>query len=120
MSNPFYHPDDKIFKAEENLAYIADIPAHLAHCDRPRNVACKELFKLVRRNGNELIFKSGDLYATEYHSKALKCPSSGIEVCLVTYRGTRLILEAARYMHSGRQFTEKDMAVINRISLGKH
>ena len=104
MNNPFYHPDAKIFKAEENLVYIADIPAHLAHGDRPRNVACKELFKLVQRNGNELIFKSGELYATEYRSRALKSPSSGVEICLVTYRGTRLIIEATRYMNGGRPY----------------
>lgn len=101
MNNPFYHSNDKTFKAGENLVYIAELPAHLAHCDRPRNVACKELFKLVQRNGNELVFKSGDRYATEYRSKALKSPSSGTEICLVTYRGTRLILEATRYMHGG-------------------
>lgn len=113
MSNSFYHPNAKTFKAGENLVYIADLPAHLAHRDRPRNVACKELFKLVERNANELVFRSGDLYATEYRSKALKIPSSDVEICLVTYRGSRLVLEASRYMHGGCTVTEKDMTAIH-------
>ena len=102
MSKPFCHPQAKTFQAGENRVYIADLPAHLAHSDRPRNVACKELFKLVQRNGNELIFQSGDHYAAEYRSKAYKSPSTGVEICLVAYRGIRLILEATRYLHGGR------------------
>lgn len=60
-----------------------------------------------QQNKNELIFKSGDLYATEYRGKALKSPTSGVEICLVMQHGTRLILEANRYMHGGRPFSEK-------------
>ena len=107
MNNYFNHPSDKTFKAGENLVYIAELPAHLAHSDRPGNVACKELFKLEQRNENELIFKSGDRYTAEDRAKALKSPSSDIEICFVTYKGTRLMLEATRYMHGGRPLTEK-------------
>lgn len=108
----FYHPNDKTFKAGESLVYIAELPAHLAHSDRPRNVARKELFKLEQRNDNELIFKSGNGYKTEYRAKVLKSPSSGVEICLVSYRGSRLLLEATRYMHGGRSITKKDMTTL--------
>ena len=108
----FYHPNDKTFKAGESLVYIAELPAHLAHSDRPRNVARKELFKLEQRNDNELIFKSGNGYKTEYRAKVLKSPSSGVEICLVSYRGSRLLLEATRYIHGGRSITKKDMTTL--------
>ena len=94
MNKNLYHPNDKTFTAGETLVYIADLPAHLAHTDVPKNVACKELFKLVQRNGNELIFKSGAYYSTEYRAKALKSPSTGREICFVNYRGACLLLES--------------------------
>ena len=108
--NPnLYHPNDKTFKAGENLVYIADLPAHLAHTDVPKSVAYEQLFKLVQRNGNELIFKSGAGYATEYRAKALKSTSTGKEICFVNYRGERLLLESIRYMHGGRSITQEDL-----------
>ncbi len=109
MNRNFYHPNDKTFKAEENLVYIADLQAHLAHTDVPKNIALYELFKLVQRDGNELVFKSGAGYATEYRTKALKSPSTGLEICFINYCGTRLLLESTRYMHGGKSITQKDM-----------
>lgn len=109
MNKNLYHPNDKTFKAGENLVYIAALPAHLAHTDVPKNVACEELFKLVQRNGNELIFKSGAYYATEYCAKALKSPSTGREICFVNYRGERLLLESTRYMQGGSSITQEDL-----------
>ena len=109
MNKNLYHPNDNTFKARENLVYIADLPAHLMHTDVPKNVACKELFKLVQRNGNELIFKSGAYYSTEYRAKALKSPSTGSEICFVNYRGARLLLESTRYIYGGRSITQDDL-----------
>ena len=109
MNKNLYHPNDKTFTAGENLVYIADFPAHLAHTDVPKNVACKELFKLVQRTGNELVFKSGAGYATEYQAKALKSPSTGSEICFVNYRGVRLLLESTRYLYGGRSITQDDL-----------
>ena len=105
----FYHPNDKTFKAGENLVYITDLPAHLAHTDVPKSVAYNGLFKLVQRNGNELIFKSGARYATEYRAKALKSTSTGREICFVNYRGARLLLESTRYLHGCRSITQEDL-----------
>jgi hypothetical protein len=109
MNKNLYHPNDMTFKAGENLVYIADLPAHLAHADVPKNVASKELFKLVQRTGNELVFKSGTGYATEHRAKALKSPSTGLEICFVNYRGARLLLESTRYMQSGSSITQEDL-----------
>ena len=36
MNKNLYHPNDKTFKAGENMVYIADLPAHLAHTDVPK------------------------------------------------------------------------------------
>ena len=107
MNINLYHPNDKTFKAGENLVYIADLPAHLALTDVPKSVAYEKLFKLVQRNGNELVFKSGSGYATEYRSKALKSLSTGREICFVNYRGARLLLESTRYMHGGRSINTR-------------
>ena len=109
MNKNLYHPNDMTFKAGENLVYIADLPAHLAHTDVPKNVARHEHFKLVQRSGNELIFKSGTGYATEYRAKALKSPSTGLEICFVNYRGARLLLESTRYMQGGSSITQEDL-----------
>ena len=84
-------------------------PDHLAHTDVPKNVACKELFKLVQRTGNELVFKSGVYYATEYRAKALKSPSTAKEICFVNYSGERLLLESTRYMQGGSSITQEDL-----------
>ena len=102
-------PERQTFKAGENLVYIADLPAHLAHTDVPKSVAYDQLFKLVQRNGNELIFKSGARYATEYRAKALKSTSTGREICFVNYRGARLLLESTRYMQGGSSITQEDL-----------
>ena len=109
MNKNLYHPNDITFKAGENLVYIADLPAHLAHTDVPKNVARYEHFKLVQRSGNELVFKSGTGYATEYRAKALKSPSTGLEICFVNYRGARLLLESTRYMQGGSSITQEDL-----------
>lgn len=109
MNKSLYHPNDITFKAGENLVYIADLPAHLAHTDVPKNVARYQHFKLVQRNRNELVFKSGTGYATEHRAKALKSPSTGLEICFVNYRGARLLLESTRYIHGGRSITQEDL-----------
>ena len=109
MNKNLYHPNDITFKAGENLVYIADLPAHLAHTDVPKNVARYEHFKLVQRSGNELVFKSGTGYATEYRAKALKSPSTGLEICFVSYRDARLLLESTRYMQGGSSITQEDL-----------
>ena len=109
MNKNLYHPNDMTFKAGENLVYIADLPAHLAHTDVPKNVARHEHFKLVQRSGNELVFKSGTGYATEYRAKALKSPSTGLEICFVNYRSARLLLESTRYMQGGSSITQEDL-----------
>ena len=109
MNKNLYQPNDKRFTAGENLVYIADLPAHLAHTDVPKNVARYEHFKLVQRSGNELVFKSGTGYATEYRAKALKSPSTGLEICFVNYRSARLLLESTRYMQGGSSITQEDL-----------
>ena len=55
-------------------------------------------FELKSRNGNELTFLGDAGYRTEYHCKALKNPTTGKEVCYVTFRGVRLLLEAQVYI----------------------
>ena len=120
MNKNLYHPSDITFKAGENLVYIADLPAHLAHTDLPKNVARYQHFKLVQRSGNELVFKSGTGYATEHRTKALKSPSTGQEICFVNYRGARLLLESTRYIHGGRSITQDDLDTLityNGLSL---
>ena len=120
MNKNLYHPNDITFKAGENLVYIADLPAHLAHTDLPKNVARYQHFKLVQRSGNELVFKSGTGYATEHRAKALKSPSTGLEICFVNYRGARLLLESTRYIHGGRSITQDDLDTLityNGLSL---
>ena len=109
MNRNLYHPNDKTFKDGENLVYIADLPAHLMHTDVPKNVALYQHFKLVQRIGNELVFKSGAGYATEYRAKALKSPSTGREICFVNYRGIRLLLESTRYIYGGRSISQDDL-----------
>jgi hypothetical protein len=109
MNKYLNHPNDKTFKPGENLVYIADLPAHLAHTDIPKYVARYQHFKLVQRIGNELVFKSGTGYATEYRAKALKSPSTGREICFVNYRGARLLLESTRYMQGGSSITQEDL-----------
>ena len=109
MNKNLYHPNDITFKDGENLVYIADLPAHLAHTDVPKNVALYQHFKLVQRTGNELVFKSGAGYATEYRTKALKSPATGREICFVNYRGERLLLESTRYMQGGSSITQEDL-----------
>ena len=109
MNKNLNHPNDKTFKPGENLVYIADLPAHLAHTDIPKYVARYQHFKLVQRIGNELIFKSDAGYATEYRAKALKSPSTGLEICFVNYRGARLLLESTRYMQGGSSITQEDL-----------
>ena len=109
MNKNLYHPNDITFKAGKNLVYIADLPAHLMHTDVPKNVALYQYFKLVQRTGNELVFKSGAGYATEYRTKALKSPATGKEICFVNYRGERLLLESIRYIHGSHPIRQDDL-----------
>jgi hypothetical protein len=123
MNKNLYHPNDKTFTAGENLVYIADLSVHLAHTDVPKNVALYQHFKLVQRIGNELVFKSGAGYATEYRTKALKSPATGKEICFVNYRGERLLLESIRYIHGGRSITQEDLDTLityNGLSLREY
>ena len=97
----------KVFVAGENLIYHCELPSHLAKTGLPKNVARTELFRLDERNGNTLIFKSGKLYATTYIAKALQNPKTGAEICFVEYKGTRIMLEASKYMHGGRKVSKE-------------
>ena len=99
----------KVFVAGENLIYHCELPSHLAKTGLPKNVARTELFRLDERNGNTLIFKSGKLYATTYIAKALQNPKTGAEICFVEYKGTRIMLEASKYMHGGRKVSKETL-----------
>jgi hypothetical protein len=108
MKNVFNH-SDKVFVAGENLIYHCELPSHLAKTGLPKNVARTELFRLDERNGNTLIFKSGKLYATTYIAKALQNPKTGAEICFVEYNGTRVMLDASKYMHGGRKVSKETL-----------
>jgi hypothetical protein len=103
------HKASKVFVAGENRVYFGELPAHLAKKGLPKNVARTELFRLEGRDGNTLIFKSGKLYATTYIAKALQNPKTGAEICFVEYNGTRVMLEASKYMHGGRKVSKETL-----------
>ena len=95
-----YHPTSLEFVADDNRnrVYQAELPPHLAEPGLPKDVARLAYFELKSRNGNELTFLGDAGYRTEYHCKALKSPTTGKEVCYVTFRGVRLLLEAQVYI----------------------
>lgn len=104
-----FHPASLEFVADEYHHYKAELPPHLAELGLPKDVARLVFFKLKSRNGNELTFLGDVGYRTEFHAKALKSPSTGKEVCYITFRGARLLLEAPIYMCGGRRATDFDL-----------
>jgi hypothetical protein len=75
----------------------------------PRDVARTGFFKLVGREGSTLQFKTGMKYLTPCQGKVLTNPKTGEEICFVEYRGSRIMLEASRYMHGGRRVTREEL-----------
>ena len=100
---------DKVFVAEDNRNYIGELPHHLAHKGVPRDVSRTGFFKLVGREGSTLQFKTGMKYLTPCQGKVLTNPKTGEEICFVEYRGSRIMLEASRYMHGGRRVTREEL-----------
>ena len=100
---------DKVFVAEDNRNYIGELPHHLAHKGVPKDVSRTGFFKLVGREGSTLLFKTGMKYLTPCQGKVLTNPKTGEEICFVEYRGSRIMLEASRYMHGGRRVTREEM-----------
>ena len=99
----------KVFVAGENLVYYGELPLHLAKKGVSKNVARTELFRLVERNGNTLIFKSGIGYRSTYTAKALQNPKTGGEICFVEYKGTRVMLDASQYFKGGRRISRESL-----------
>lgn len=104
-----FHPTSLEFVADGNRDYRADLPPHLAKPGLPKAVACTVDFSLQSRNGNELTFLGNAGYRTEYHCKALKNPTTGTEVCHVTFRVVRLLLEAPVYLRRGKHVTDFEL-----------
>ena len=100
---------DKVFVVEDNRNYIGELPHHLAHKGVPKDVSHTGFFKLVGREGSTLLFKTGMKYLTPCQGKVLANPKTGEEICFVEYRGSRIMLEASRYMHGGRRVTREEM-----------
>ena len=103
------HKASKVFVAGENRIYYGELPPGMARKGLPRDVARTKLFRLAERGGNTLTFKSGKLYATTYTTKALQNLNSGVEICFVEYNGTRIMLEATKYMHGGCKVTKETL-----------
>ena len=103
-----FHPQERAFVAGANRRYIGYLPAHLAQSGSPKDVARVVMFQLAERNGSALQLKGGNRYATPYSGKALKSPNTGAEICFVVYEGTRIMLEATRYIIGGRCITDKE------------
>lgn len=103
------HKASKVFVAGENRVYYGELPPGMAKKGLTKNVARTELFRLAERNGTTLTFKSGKLYATTYTAKALQNPKTGAEICFVEYNGTRIMLEASKYMHGGRKVSKETL-----------
>ena len=108
MKDPFKHTD-KTFVVGENRIYMADLPHLLAHKGLPSDVARTGLFKLDSREGNLLIFKHGVRYRTPISGKVLTNPKTGEEICVLDYRGSRIMLEASHYMHGGRRVSQEKL-----------
>ena len=95
-----FHPTSLEFVVDDNRDYRAVLPPHLAEPGLPKDVARLVYFRLKSRNGNELTFLGDVGYSREYHCKVLKSPTTGKEICYVTFRGERLLLEASVYIHT--------------------
>lgn len=108
MKDLFKH-SDKTFVVGDNRSYIAEVPHHLAQKELPRDVECIALFKLESRKANLLTFKHGSGYRTPITGKVLTNTKTGKEICFLNYHETRIMLEAAHYMHGGRRVTHEEM-----------
>ena len=98
-----FHPQERDFVAESLRRYIGQLPEYMADNSLPHDVARVVLFQLAERNGTTLRFMSGAGYATPYTGKLFKNPVTGVEVCVVKYESTQIILEATNYMIGGRR-----------------
>ncbi|MBO5134658.1 MAG: hypothetical protein J6C15_05860 [Bacteroidaceae bacterium] len=112
MNDPFKYAD-KTFVAGENRVYIAELPHHLAHKGLPSDVARIQLFKLDLREGNLLTFKHGKRYSFPVSGKVLTNPKTGEEICVLNFRGSRIMLEASHYMHGGRKVSREEMDTLH-------
>ena len=104
-----FHPTSLDFVADDNRVYQAELPPYLAEPGLPKDVACLAYFQLKSRNGNELTFLGDAGYIREYHCKVFKSPTMGKEVCYVTFRGVRLLLEASVYIRRGKPVTDFEL-----------
>jgi hypothetical protein len=75
----------------------------------PSNVARTGFFRLVDRKDNTLHFKTGIRYASSCSGKVLTNQKTCEEICFVDYRGSRIMLEASRYMSGGSRVTREEM-----------
>ena len=104
-----FHPTSLEFVADDNRDYLAELPPYLAELGLPKDVARLIYFRLKSRNGNELTFLGDFGYSREYHCKVLKSPTTGKEVCYITFRGVRLLLEASVYIRRGKPVTDFEL-----------
>lgn len=108
---------EKVFVKEEELStgvwpivYLADLPSHLARRGVPSDVARTGMFKLYKRENNELVFKNNKRDDHNlYRARVLKSLTTGNEVCYIQFRGSRILLDASNYMHGGRRVTQERM-----------
>ena len=100
---------DKVFVAEDNRNYIGELPHHLAHKGVPKDVSRTGFFKLVGREGSTLQLKTGMKYLTSCSGKVFTNPKTWEEISFVEYRGSRIMLEASRYMDGGRRVTREEL-----------
>ena len=98
-----FHPQEREFVAGANRVYIGYLPPHLADKELPADVARVVMFHLKQRVDNTLTFMGGAGYATPFYGKALKSQNREAEISYITYEGTRIILEATRYIMGGRR-----------------
>ena len=106
---------EKVFVKEEEtstgvwpIVYLADLPSHLAHRGVPSDVARTGMFKLYKRENNELVFNTNKRDDHNlYRARVLKSPTTGNEVCYIQFRGSRILLDASNYKHGGRRVTQE-------------
>ena len=104
-----FHPTSLEFVVDDNRDYRAALPPHLAEPGLSKDVARLVYFRLKSRNGNELTFLGDFGYSREDHCKVLKSPTMGKEVCYVTFRDVRLLLEASVYIRRGKPVTDFEL-----------
>ena len=104
-----FHPTSLEFVADDSRDYRAELPPHLSELGLPKDVARLVYFRLKSRNGNELTFLGDFGYSREYHCKVLKSPTTGKEICYVTFRGEPLLLEASVYIHAGKPVADFEL-----------